>query len=320
MDNSGHTSDDISKTEVVERLGNMYLVRINGSMKQVPATYKNKLLYDENMYELLHPDTPNERIILTDSEQDEDFIAISPTNNDSVYQLWIDDDPYPVMNTPSNSEKVLRGVSEAIDTPSDYTRLKNLYHEIRANEVRRHVINKAESIFSRNEVIATDEGWSIMGLFILTWDSSVFLNTGEVEKQTTYRVSGSGVSETDQAREFLELAMDKETIEYYRDTVMKIHYPLNPSVDVTSSESVTRDCPSCNHNKDVYKYYDDNAEEPNRPVFVCSDCDHPWREFKLTEREIEFIAKAQWLVNHRKHLDDDAFWSVIESFVWHISD
>lgn len=318
MDYSENENDNtFSKPEVVERLGNMYLVKINGQLKQVPATYKNKLLYDEDMYELLHPDANNERIILTDDEQDNDFIAISPTNNDSVYQIWIDNDPYPVMNTPSNSEDVLRGVSEAIDSPADYTRLKNIYHEIRSNEVRRHVINKAESLFPRNEIIPIDEGWSIMGLFILTWDSRVFLNTGDIEKQTTYRVRGSGVSETDQAREFLQLAMAEETIRCYRDTVMKIHYNLHNSVNVTDSEIKSRECPNCDQEQDVYEYYDTDSKEPNRPIFVCSECNQPWQEFKFTEREIEFISKAQWLLNHRKHLDDDAFWSVIESFVWH---
>jgi hypothetical protein len=93
--NSGTQNDNISTPEVIERLGNMYLVKINGKLKQVPATYKNKLLYDKKLYELLHPDTPNERVILTDNAQNENFIAIAPTNNDSVYQLWVDDDPHP---------------------------------------------------------------------------------------------------------------------------------------------------------------------------------------------------------------------------------
>jgi hypothetical protein len=318
--NSGTQNDNISTPEVIERLGNMYLVKINGKLKQVPATYKNKLLYDKKLYELLHPDTPNERVILTDNAQNENFIAIAPTNNDSVYQLWVDDDPHPVMNTPSNSEKVLRGVNDALSSPADYARLKNIYHEIRSNEVRRHVITKAESLFPRNEIIPTDEGWSILGLFILTWNSRVFLNTGEIEKQTAYRVRGSGVSETEQPREFLQLAMDEETIKCYRDTKLKIHYPLSKSVDVTNSEKTTCECPTCESTESAYKYYDENSKEKNRPVFVCSVCDHPWQEFKLTEREIEFIAKAQWLLNHREHLEDDAFWSVIESFVWHISD
>ncbi len=311
-------TNNLSNPEVVERLGNMYLVKINGQLKQVPATYKNKLLYDEQLYELLHPDADNERVILTDEQQDDDFIAIAPTNNDSVYQIWIDDYPYPVMNTPSNSEDVLRGVSEALGSPADYSRLRQIYKEIRENEVRRPVISKAESIFPRNEIIPKDEGWSIMGLFILTWDARVFLDTGKIEKQTTYRVRGSGVSETDKAREFLQLTVDEETIEYYKDTPLQVYHPLDESVDVTDSDTKECKCPTCESKETVYEYDDSNSEEP-RPVIVCSKCDTKWQEFKLTEREIEFISKAQWLLNHREYLEDDAFWSVIESFVWHNS-
>jgi len=306
-----------SKPEVIERLGNMYLVKINNELKQVPATYKNKLLYDEELYELLHPDADNERIILTDSEQDDDFVAIAPTNNDSVYQIWIDDYPYPVMNTPSESENVLRGVSEALNTPSDYSRLKQIYNEIRRNQVRRPVIRKAESIFPRSEIIPKDEGWSIMGLFLLTWDARVFLDTGKIEKQTSYRVSGSGVSETDKAREFLQLSVDEETINHYKDTPLKVYYPLDTAIDVTDSETKECMCPTCNSEQKVYKY--NGVKELNNVVNVCSQCDTSWEEFQITEREIEFISKAQWLLNHREHLDDDAFWSVIESFVWHMN-
>ncbi len=318
--NNMNADDEHSKPEVVERLGNMYLVKVNGELKQVPATYKNKLLYDENMYDLLHPDASNERIILTDSEQDDDFIAIAPTNNDSVYQLWIDNNPYPVMNTPGNSEEVLKGVNEAIQTPADYTRLKQVYKSIRSNEVRRHVIQKAESLFARNEIIPQDEGWCIMGLFILTWDGRVFLNTGKIEKQTSYSVRGSGVSETDNPREFLQLSVDEETISYYNNTLLKIHSPISPSIDVTNNDIHTKECPTCESEEKIYEYYSDDSQEQNRPIFVCSVCDTPWQEFKLTEREIEFISKAQWLLNHKQHLDDDAFWSVIESYVWHIAD
>lgn len=317
---SGSKNDDIAKSEVIERLGNMYLVKINGELKQVPATYKNKLLYDKKLYELLHPDTPDERIILTDNKQTEHFIAIAPTNNDSIYQLWVGDDPYPVMNTPSNSEKVLKGVNDALSNPSDYNRLINIYDDIRSNQVRRHVINKAESLFPRNEIIPTEEGWSILGLFVLTWDSRVFLNTGEIEKQTAYRVKGSGVSETEQPREFLQLVIDDETINYYKDTKLKIYYPLDENVDVSNSNTKKCKCPTCDSSEMVYEYYDSNSEHKNKPVFVCSVCDNPWQEFTMEEREIEFIAKAQWLLNHREYLEDDAFWSVIESFVWHISD
>lgn len=306
----------INDAEVIETLGNMFLVKINGEMRQVPATYKNELLYEHELYELLHPDAADERVILTDSNES-DFLAIAPTDNDSVYQIWVSDNPYPVMNPPSMAEDVLQGVRDAVSEPVDYQRLKNVYQEIRSTRVRRTVMERAASLFPQNEVIPNEEGWSILGLFTLTWDSRVFLNTGDdIDNKTSYRVAGSGVSETDSARQFLQLAIRDEIIEQYRDLDLKVHYPLDSSVDVTESDTTQAECPTCEHDT-AYQYYDDTAEQQERPVNVCASCDQPWQEFDLTEREIEFIGKAQWLINHRQNLDDDAFWDVVESYVWH---
>lgn len=318
--------DDISvinNAEVVETLGNMFLVKVDGEMKQVPATYKNELLYKHELYELLHPSRKSERVVLTD-EQDSRFVAVAPTENDSVYQIWIDDNPYPVMNPPSMAENVLRGIRDALDTPSDYERLYEIYQEIRSTRVRRSVMEKASNLFPRSEIIPEEEGWNILGIFLLTWDARVFLNTGNVDDQTAYRVAGSGVSETDDAKEFLQLAVNDQTIEQYRDITLDIRYPLPNNVNLAGSEVVNKECPTCGNGK-AYRYYDDVSveDEPTqeRPVYVCTDesCGQAWQEYDLTEREIEFIAKAQWLVNHREKLDDDAFWDVVESYVWHQS-
>lgn len=314
----------INDAEVVETLGNMFLVKVNGEMKQVPATYKNELLYKHELYQLLHPDTEDERITLTD-DSDSRFVAVAPTENDSVYQIWCGDNPYPVMNPPSMAEQVLRGVRDAMDSPSDYERLQQVYQEIRSTRVRRAVMEKATSLFPRSEVIPEEEGWNILGIFLLTWDARVFLNTGSVDEQTAYRVAGSGVSETDEQKEFLQLAIRDDIIEQYRGTTLDIRYPLPRNVELSSSEIVENECPTCG-SEESHRYYDDVSvdDEPveERPVYICtqSSCEQAWQEYELTEREIEFIAKAKWLVNHRKQLEDDAFWDVVESYVWHQSE
>lgn len=313
----------INNAEVVETLGNMFLVRVDGEMKQVPATYKNELLYKHELYELLHPDTKSERVVLTD-EADPRFVAVAPTENDSVYQIWIDDNPYPVMNPPSMAEQVLRGIRDSLDTPSDYERLNEVYQEIRSTRVRRSVMEKAASLFPRNEVIPEDEGWNILGIFLLTWDARVFLNTGSIDEQTAYRVAGSGVSETDDEKEFLQLAVRDDVVEQYRDISLDIRYPLPNNVNLAGSEIRDNECPTCG-NEQSYYYYDnvsaDGEPVEERPVYVCTDdgCGQAWQEYDLTEREIEFVSKAQWLVNHRQKLSDDAFWDVVESYVWHQS-
>ena len=318
--NTGNADDPsvINNAEVVETLGNMFLVRVDGELRQVPATYKNELLYKHELYELLHPETTDERVILTDGKQTDRFVAIAPTENDSVYQIWVGDNPYPVMNPPSMAEDILRGVRDALDTPRDYERLYQIYRDIRSTRVRRSVMEKAASLFARNEIIPEGDGWNILGMFRVTWDARVFLNTGEVDEQTAYRVSGSGVSETEESKEFLQLAITDDVIQQYNDLTLEVHYPLPQSVDLSEYDVVDKECPTCG-NESAHEYYDEEDEVEQRPVYVCTNhsCGQAWQEFSLTEREIEFIAKSQWLVNHREQLDDGAFWDVIESYVWH---
>lgn len=317
---TGADKEEIHNSEIVEALGNMFLVKVDGELDQVPATYKNELLYRHELYELLHPDEKNERVVLTDDEQDEKFVAVSPTQNDSVYQLWIDDNPYPVMNPPSMAEQVLRGVRDALEAPSDYSRLYDVYQEIRSTRVRRAVIEKAASLFPRNEIIPEEQGWNILGIFLLTWDARVFLNTGDIDDQKAYRVSGSGVSETDEAKEFLQLAIQDNVLSQFRGMSLEIGTQIPTEVDLSSCSSVDNSCPTCD-NESVYEYYESETTVEERPTYVCSEptCGQAWEEYSLTEREIEFISKAKWLINHREQLDDDAFWDVIESHVWHTS-
>lgn len=313
---------DIDEAEVVESLGNMFLVRIDGELKQVPATYKNELLYKHKLYEILKTDGSNSRITITDEKDSENFVAIAPTENDSVYQIWVGDNPYPVMNPPSLAEDVLKGVRDAIKSPSDYTRIIDIYEEIRSTRVRRKVIEKTASMFSRSEVIQEEDGWNILGIFTLTWDARVFLNTSSVEDQKSYRVSGTGVSEMDDAKQFLQLSISDEIIEQYKGQKVKVNYPLDPQIDVSKNEELRKQCPSCDGDNCYKHYIDEGNEIEQRPVYVCSDdnCGQAWEEYKLTEREIEFVAKSNWLINHRQKLDDKAFWDVIESYVWYSQD
>lgn len=307
----------INNSEIIEKLGNMYLVKIDGNIKQVPATYKNKLLYEKELYDLLHPDTNNSRVILTDKE-DSEFIAVAPTQNDSIYQLWVSENGYPVMNTPSKSESVLRGIDESLDENPDYTRLKDLYEELNENQVRRHVIERASSVFPKSEIVPTKDGWSVLGLFLLTWDARIFLDTGEIQEQKSYRVSGSSVSETNDTRSFLQLSVGEEYIEKYNGTPLKVHYPLSNSVNIESCEIENKSCPMC-ESQQAHTYYDTNAEYSEKPVHICTGCNQPWQEFNLEEREIEFIYKAKWLLNCRREYEDSVFWNIIESYVWNNS-
>lgn len=310
--------DSINQAELVEEFGNMFLVEINGEIRKVAATSKNELLYRHGMYRLLHPDAEDERVILTDEEEDE-FIAIAPTENDSVYQIWVGNSQYPIMNTPSRAKDVLKGVKEATESPKDYSQIKSVYNDIASNQVRRSVINHTRSIFPQTEVIPDKEGWNIMGLFILTWDSRVFLNTTkDIDDRKTYKVSGRSVKESENSKQFLRLSISDEIISEYKDTPVKLSY-ANHDMNIKESKRVNKECPSCNKTDirkcKVENHNDEQPEKNYDSIFLCNNCDQGWREFKLTEREIEFMSKAKWLLNHREKLDDDAFWDVIESYV-----
>lgn len=327
--NSRPNENELENSKLEEELGNMLLVRVNGELKQVSSTYKNKLLYKHNLYEILDTDGQNSRIVLTDEEDDENFIAIAPTENDSVYQIWLDNNPYPVMNPPSRAEDVLRGVKKSLETPSDYGDIKQVYDNIRSDRVRRFVVQSMESMFGAGQIVPESEGWNIMGIFLLTWDSRIFLNTSD--KGMAYRVHGSGVSETETSKQFLQLSISDQTINQYRDQKVKVSYPLDYDTDVSNTSTIDKECPSCSCGI-THEYYDDenklvnssnniNDDDVNirNKVFVCSDssCRLAWQEYSLTEREIEFLAKANWLINHRERLDDEAFWDVVESYVWY---
>lgn len=319
--------NELNNSKLEEKLGNMLLVRVNGELKQVASTYKNKLLYEHNLYEILNTDGQNSRIVLTDEEDDENFIAIAPTENDSVYQIWLDNNPYPVMNPPSRAEDVLRGVKKSLDTPSDYGVIKQVYDDIRSDRVRRFVIQSMESMFGAGQIVPEEDGWNIMGIFLLTWDARIFLNTSD--RGMAYRVRGSGVSETETSKQFLQLSISDETINQYSNQKVNVSYPLDYDTDVSKSPTIDKECPSCSCGT-AYEHYDnenklvdssnnlDDVDIRNR-VLVCtnSNCRLAWQEYSLTEREIEFLAKANWLINHRERLDDEAFWDVVESYVWY---
>lgn len=318
-DNGEFSTDDhdvINSAEVIDSLGNMILVEINGETKQVSATSKNRLLYEHNLYELLHPEAEDSRIVLNEKSDTGEFVAIAPTNNDSIYMIWVGDNPYPVMNRPSMSEDVLRGVQEMIED-NDYSRIKNVYDEIRSDQVRQHIIEKAVSMYPRSEVIPEEDGWNIMGIFKLTWDTRIYLNGKSIKDQVSYKVRG-GVEETDELHDFLKISAPQDVIDQYKGTKLKIHYPLSEEVDVTNNDTVNEECPVCGHTT-AYEHEEPHADQDiTTIVYVCQSCDQPWEQYQLTEREIQFIQKAEWLLNHREKYDDDAFWSVVENYVMRV--
>lgn len=312
------TTTNKNDFEILEKLGNMFLVKQNGQINQIPATYKNKLLYEKELYKLINPENRKERVILSDDKTD-DFIAISPTNSDSVYQLWVDEFAYPVMNKPSQAEDVLRAVYEAINAPKTYEPFRRIYNKIKSETGRTHVLKKAAKLFPKTDVIPVEDGWQIHGIFHLTWQNQIFLDTDREE--TSYVVRGGGVKETNKKQQFLDFEIDKDTISAYKDTKLQFSYKPIQNEETEIINTTTKTCPYCNEESEckltAYKYNLDSIEHKD-PWFNCNNCDKTWRVYKLTENEIIFLAKAEWLHNHRTKLDDDVFWNVIEKYVWNL--
>ena len=203
-----------NEPEIIQELGNMFLVRVDGTTQQVASTPKNELLYKHGLYSLLHAGADAERVVLSD-EDDDVYAAVAPTANDSVYNIWFGDpDDHPLQNPPSKANEVLAGVRDALEDPADYSTLKDAYEWVRDNQVRRDIMEKLLPLFPRASVIPNEEGWVVEGMFLVTWDARVFIAGSDLD-EGSYRVAG-GVTKTDEKREFLSLTPEKdpeETIE-----------------------------------------------------------------------------------------------------------
>jgi hypothetical protein len=182
-------------------LGNMFLVRVDGELKRKAKTNKNVLLYKHGLYSLLRED--GKRTILS---QEDPYIAIEPTNNDDVYALWHGLHNHPVMTPPSKSEKVLEGVITSIEY-GDHTKLSQVYQYVLDNQVRRNIMSHLINEFPVN-VVETSEGWQVDGMFLVTWETNIYLAADDLDEDT-YIVSG-GVSRTDERKEFITLTPERE--------------------------------------------------------------------------------------------------------------
>lgn len=306
-------NQDYEQAEVVNELGNMMVVRINGKKDYVPATHKNKLLYksDYNMYELFNSD--DSRFVLTDEDSDE-YYAIASTMNDSVYQIWSGSDPYPIITTPDVATEVLKAVKAILDD-NDYTKFDNLYNRLRGQKVRRSIMEKVINIFPKNAVIPEDDGWVIHGVFRLKWDNMIYLNKNDVD---TYRVHSSGVEQTNDRQPFLkDMAVSDEMLDKYRGQKVKVQHD-DSNIDTFNSNTVFNKCPCCDETV-CYECYDEESDIPTVPVNICQSCDVAWKEFELSEKEIQFLGRAKMLIDYREQYEDDVFWDIIESYVWYDS-
>lgn len=221
-DGSGDIPEDLrdisqDNIEILEggELGNMFLVRVNGELKKKANTKKNRLLYKHGLYSLLTGSSG--RTVL----QKDPLIAIEPTTNDNVYAIWHGSDSQPVLTPPSKAEKVLQGVLDAIEK-NNVSNIKEVHQYVIENQVRRDVVNKLINLFPHS-VIKTNEGWTVEGMFLVTWEASVYLVTSDLS-EGSYTISG-GVSKIEEKKQFLKLT-PQETPEESEITIEGETYEL----------------------------------------------------------------------------------------------
>lgn len=171
-------ADDVAVTE----LPNMLLIEIDDMMTYVSNTAKNKLLFDreqysvngKSLYTLLHGNDDTRVVIASDP-----YIALSPTQHEDVYRLWYGTPDRNSVRTPvGRVEDVLNGIIDVVED-DEPGRFQDVYDHVINNQVRREVVglfldyNKLPT--DRIEVMA--EGWVIDGMFLVTWDTEVYLWT-----------------------------------------------------------------------------------------------------------------------------------------------
>lgn len=160
----------------------MLLITIDGTTTYVNNTPKNKLLFDreqyavngKSLYTLLHG-SDDTRIVL-DADP---YVALAPTQHEDVYRLWYGTPERNSVRTPvERVADVLNGIIDVVED-NDHDCLKGVYDHVINNQVRREVVglfldyNKLPT--DRIEVMA--EGWVIDDMFLVTWDTDVYLWT-----------------------------------------------------------------------------------------------------------------------------------------------
>jgi len=242
---------DISRNKDTGDIEQFTVITSDGQPNLVKATAENLLLYDPadelpfegGMHEFL---AGNEALVLS---PDDPEVMVAPTGNEYCYILRVNGDT--VETTPKQAEQVLRGIKDAaIDRV--FQPLVKLYDEIRANQVRREVINALHETFDESERIQqTPSGWLVDKFYLVDWSASMYAKTDDPEKADVKR-SGSGVVEMDRSFEFVQLRMRRD--------VEPVEVRINGEA------------------------------------------------FRLTEREMLFLAKINWLLDRRHYHPDTEFW------------
>lgn len=282
--------------EVIQSFGNTLLVSERGEIKQIEGSGKNKLLYEHGLKELFHTD---DWVTISESPS----FSIRATQSDDVYNIEFEDNP-PILTPPPLAETVLENVHRYIETENQGL-LRDAYEQTMNHyDVRRDIMSPVSHMFGP-DVVHTEQGWEVLGLFFVTWEGKIFLNTDEeVEEKVAYRPVSDGVRRLESPRGFIELTHSGDY--NLQQSTLDILCSVPDGKQSDRTEKVL--CPVCDTARscDVYSHgYGD--------VFECQSCRTAWQEVELQSEEAEVVKKTKWLIDYRDRYDDATYWDIVES-------
>ena len=176
--------------------------------KNMSKTPRNVLLFKHGLYSLVKGD-PDEIHVLNQKP----YVAVSPTNDESCYVIWVGRDSEPVHTTPDKEKRFLEVVKDLVESrESDcVSEMEELQLEILDSQVRRKVVNKLldkapfSDLVEKSIIRKTKRGWLFHDTLLLTWESE-FRNKNY--KDGGYEVNGSSVSKTNSENKAFRLRQD----------------------------------------------------------------------------------------------------------------
>ena len=228
-----------------------FLILEEGQPVLKKATAENVLLYDPED-ELPFDDglhgfmSGKEALVLS---EDDPEVIVAPTNNEYCYILRVRGKT--VESTPRQAQDVLEGIRDAL-VDGNISPLVDIYDDIMANQVRRHVVNALSSTFEEaDRITESSRGWLVDDFYLVNWEASMYTRHNDPD-EGDYKRGGGGVRQTDRSFEFVQLNLRRD---------------IEP-IEVTIGGE----------------------------------------KYRVTEREMLFLAKVKWLLNRRHHHPDRPFW------------
>jgi hypothetical protein len=200
---------DISRDAETGEITQFTVIREDGQPDLVKGTAENLLLYDpaeelpfdNGMHDFLHGD---QTLVLS---QDDPVVMVAPTSSAYCYILRVRDRT--VETTPSQAERLLRGVKDAV-IDDEISGLVSLHDDIVSTQVRVRIVNKLMSTFDESgRLRQTDRGWLVDDFYLVNWEASLYTRHNDPDTGD-FKRAGGGIQKTDTSKEFVKLRHSRE--------------------------------------------------------------------------------------------------------------